>query len=307
MNFSIRQVQVFVAVMDGASFTSAARSLHMTQSAVSKQVAELERQLGFRLFERTTRSVVATEAAREFHGFALELMATVKTATRSVIELTQMERGSVSLAASPLMIYGLLAEAVAGFAREHPGIAFELHELTTDETVDAVRTGAVDIGLCALDSEVKGVDARIVHRDCMQVVVPQGHVLTRKASLDWTEVAELEHVSLRHLYSVRRTLDALIRSHGGGLPSRIEAGTLTAVLGLVRAGAGVAVLPGYAAKVAEQWGMHGIPIRDIDAHSHRISLLRRQGAQLSIAARTFATVLTRHLTGEAGGEEAGAD
>lgn len=291
MNFTIRQVQVFVVLCETRSFTRTAERLHMTQSAVSKQVADLENQLGFALFDRTTRRVEPNEAAWEFHGFARELMATVQAATRSVAEISNLDRGRISMAASPLMIYGLLADPIAQFRRRHPGVAFELHELSTDDTLAAVRSGEVDAGLCALDRPAAGLHASAFYADTMFAVVSAAHPLADRDRVTLRELAGWEHIQLRHFYSARRTLDALMQAQDLALSGGIEASTLTAVLGLVRTGAGMAVLPGYAARVAMQWGMRSLRIEDVPADIHRISLVRREHARLSLAARAFVAEL----------------
>jgi len=287
MNITIRQLQVFLKLFEVRSFTAAAAQLHMTQSAASKMVAELESQLGFALFDRTTRRVEPNDAAREFHGFAADIMASMQAATRSVVELADLKRGQIGIAASPMMIHGLLAGPIAAYRTRFPGVRFELHELSTDETVDSVRAGRVDFGFGAVDSEIPGIETELALRDRMLVVVPTGHALAARRAVRWAELAAWEHISLRQFYSVRRTLDEIVAREGVSIPSHIEAGTLTATLGLVKAGAGIAVLPGYAARIAQDWGMQAIPIKGMTGRIHRISLLRRGSARLSVAARSF--------------------
>lgn len=296
MNITLRQLHVFLELFETRSFTTTAEHLHMTQSAVSKMVAELESQLGFALFERTTRRVEPNDAAREFLGFAVDVAATMRSAARSVAELADLKRGRIGIAASPMMIYGLLAGTIAAYRRQHPGIHFDLHELSTDEAVDSVRTGQVDFGLGAMDAEPPGLETEVVFRDRMFVAMPRGHALARRRVLRWRDLARWDHISLRPLYSVRRTLDAIVAQDGVALPSSIEAGTLTATLGLVRAGAGITVLPGYAARVAEEWGIQVVAIHDLAPAVHQISVLRRRGAQLSLAARNFLEVLRLDLS-----------
>ncbi|MDF3834216.1 LysR family transcriptional regulator [Cupriavidus basilensis] len=287
MNITLRQLQVFLALFESRSFTATAARMHVTQSAVSKMVAELELQLGFALFDRTSRRVEPNDAAREFRGFAEDIMASMQAATRSVVELSDLTRGQISIAASPLMIYGLLAEPIARYRERYPGIRFDLHELSTDDTVESVRSGQVDFGFGSLDSEVPGVEEELVFRDRLVAVAPQGHPIAGRKSVKWADLAQWQHVSLRRVYSVRRTLDHVLKKEGIALPSQIEAGTLTVALGLARAGAGIVVLPGYAADIASEWGMAAVEIDSRAQQIHRISLIRRKSARLSVAARSF--------------------
>lgn len=305
MNITYRQLRLFLEVFETRSITAAAARQHITQSAASKVIAELEAQLGFDLFDRTTRRVEPNDAAREFHAFAVDVVATMQAATRSVEELIAMKRGKVSIAASPLMIYGLLSDPIADYRARFPGVRFELHELSTDEAVDCVRAGTVDFGLAAVDAELPGVATTVVYRDSMRVVVNGQNALAQRASVSLAELADSEHISLRRFYSVRRTLDQLVAGKGVSLPSGIEVGTLTSALGLVRRGAGLLIAPGYVADIAREWGMHALPIADLPRDVHQISLIQRRLARPTLAARQFLQELVPRLDQDAGGNAVG--
>lgn len=292
---NIRQLRVFLALYETGSFTAAAARMHVTQSAASKMVAELESQLGLVLFDRSTRRVAPNDAAREFHAYALEVVATMQTAKRSVEELLALDRGKVSIAASPLMIYGLLARVIADYRAAHPGIHFELHELSTDQTVESVRAGTVDFGLAAVDARLSGVRTEVVLRDSMRVVVDAAHPLAARASVRLKDLAAWNHILLRNFYSVRRSLDGILAEQGVRLDSAIEVGSLTAALGLVRCGAGVLVLPGYASAIAEQWGMHSLSIRGVPDTVHEISIIQRNQTRPSVSTRRFLDTLLPRL------------
>lgn len=295
MNITFRQLRIFLELFETGSFTAAAARLHVTQSAASKMIAELESQLNLVLFDRSTRRVTPNDAAREFHAFAVDVVATMQTATRSVEELISLERGKVGIAASPLMIYGLLADVIADYRTRYPGIQFELHELSTDQTVESVRAGTVDFGLGAIDMRIPGIQSEVVLEDGMRVVIDAAHPLNRRASVALKELAAWNHISLRNFYSVRRSLDLILASQGVTLPSAIEAGTLTAALGLVRRGAGVLIVPGYAATIAEQWGMRTLALRGVSSTVHQISLIQRSQARPSVSTRHFLDVLLTRL------------
>ncbi len=305
MNITYRQLRLFLEVFETRSITAAAGRQHITQSAASKVIAELEAQLGFDLFDRTTRRVEPNDAAREFHAFAVDVVATMQAATRSVEELIAMKRGKVSIAASPLMIYGLLSGPIADYRGRFPGVRFELHELSTDEAVDCVRAGTVDFGLAAVDAELPGVATTVVYRDSMHVVVNDRNPLAQRASVSLAELADSEHISLRRFYSVRRTLDQLVAGKGVSLPSGIEVGTLTSALGLVRRGAGLLIAPGYVAAIAQEWGMRTLPIADLPRDVHQISLIQRRLARPTLAARQFLQELVPRLDQDAGGNAVG--
>lgn len=287
MNITFRQLEVFLAVFRCGSFTEAANKLHVTQSAASKMIAELESQLGLPLFERTTRRVIPSSAATEFYHFALDVTATMETAKRSVQELITLERGKVSVAASPLMLYGFLSPVIAGYRQRYPGIDFEIFEYSTDETMDSVMAGSVDFGFCATDTGLPEIQRSVILEDAMHAIVSREHALARREKVGLRELVPYNYISLRGSYSIRRSLDQVFASTGIGYESHIEVGTLTAALGLVKEGAGFLIAPAYTAAIAGQWGMQVLDIVDLAPLRHRVSLIRRNAQRLSVSARSF--------------------
>ncbi|WP_439686744.1 LysR family transcriptional regulator [Cupriavidus oxalaticus] len=295
MNITLRQLRLFLEVFETRSVTAAATRQSITQSAASKVLAELETQLGFALFDRTTRRVEPTDAAVEFHAFAVDVIATMQAATRSVEELAALKRGKVSIAASPLMIYGLLAGPITDYRKRFPGVRFELHELSTDETVECVRAGTVDFGLGAVDTELPGVASEVVYQGRMRAVVSTSSPLASRERLRLADLSHFNHITLRRFFSVRRTLDQLVADKGVSLPSGVEVGTLTSALGLVKQDGGILIAPSYVAKIAKEWGMHTIPIVDIPRDAHRISLIQRRLGRPTLATRKFLVELVPQL------------
>ena len=134
-NLTLRQLRAFAAVAEQGSFTAAAARLHLTQSALSVLVRELERELGARLFDRHTRRVLLTEAGRELLPYATRVLADLEQAASSVAGLSDKSRGWLRLAMPQLMASTLGARAIAAFHRQHPGIAIELHDTPPDQLV----------------------------------------------------------------------------------------------------------------------------------------------------------------------------
>lgn len=295
MNITLKQLKVFCAVYEHRNFTSAAEAMHMTQSAVSKLCAELEKAIGIPLFERTTRRVTPCDGAADLHAYAQDVLGTMRTAERSLSRLKALERGSVSFAASPMMMYGLTRPVIAGFHRAHPAVSLDLHELSTDETIDFVRTGRGDFGLVSIAEGDALLQARVIHRSPMYIVCRADHPLAGRKSVRWAELAEHAHISLRSVYSVRRTVDRILREKGLELRSSIQAGTLASALGMVSSGLGITLAPGYASTFARQLDLAVVAIGGAREHSHEISLLTRRDSQPSIAAAAFITALEAHL------------
>ena len=287
MNITFRQLRVFCAVYELRSFTAAAQTLHITQSAVSKLCAELEHAIGFALFERSTRHVNACDGAADLYAYAQEILGSVRAAQRSLAHLKGLKHGVVAITSSPMMMHALLGPVIVDFLSHHPGIRFDLHELTTDSSVDYVRTGKVDFGLVSQENEDPKLISEVVYRDPMFVIAPSNHELAGKARIYWKDLTRYHHIALRNAYSVRRTLDRILGAKNLRFDSSIETGTLTTGLQLVRAGLGITVVPGYARDFAHQLGLSSSIINDKAGYMHELSLIRRAENKPSIAAAAF--------------------
>ncbi len=304
MNVTLRQLRVFCAVYERRSFTSAAEDMHMTQSAVSKLCAELESELGLPLFERTTRRVEPRDGAAELYEYAQEVLNTMRIAARRLSALRTLDRGSISIAASPMMMYGLLKPVIQEFHTAHPDIDLDLYELSTDETIDYVRTGKCDFGLVSVSaSELDPqLSARVVYAQPMALACAPQHPLAKKR-VTWGAISDLEHITLRSVYSTRRTVDRILKAQGLELRSTIQAGTLATALGLVKGGVGVTLIPGYARQYALDLGLKVLDIEEETPYLHELSLLTRRGLKPSIAAGAFIEhmdALLQRFSGAAG-------
>lgn len=291
MNVTLRQLRVFCAVYERRSFTLAAEEMHMTQSAVSKLCAELESELGLPLFERTTRRVVPRDGAAELYEYAQEVLNTMRLAERRLSALRSLQRGAISIAASPMMMYGLLNPVIQQFHAAHPDVDLDLHELSTDETIDYVRTGKCDLGLVSMSETDPQLSSRVVYAQPLALACSAQHPLVRHQPVTWRVISNFEHVTLRSVYSTRRIADRILKAQGLEFRSTIQAGTLATALCLVKANTGVTLIPGYARQFALDLGLKVLTISEDEPHLHELSLLTRKGLRPSIAAEAFIELL----------------
>lgn len=295
MNITLRQIRVFCAVYELRSFTQAAQSLCITQSAVSKLCAELEHELGFQLFERSTRHVEICDGAKDLYAYAQEILGSLRAAQRSLSHLAGLERGAVAIACSPIMMHALLGPVIIKFHTAHPDVQLDLYEVSTDETIELVRSGRVDFGIVAAESDDPKLISEVIHSDPMFVVVNPGHPLSKREHVRWQDLISHHHIMLRNVYSVRRSLDRILKSKNLVFSSSIETGTLTTGLQMVRAGLGIAVMPGYIKDFARQLGLQNVPIVDDVEHLHELSLIRRAENRPSMAAGVFIDQLLDYM------------
>lgn len=289
MNITFRQLKVFVRIYELRSFTATASALHVTQSAVSKLCSELEGEVGFPLFERSTRKVVPMDGASDLYKFALELLGTLDAASRSLSDLTSVRKGNVGVAAAPMIFYSLLCDVTAEFQAEYPDISLEVYELSTDYAVDYVLNGKVDFGIAAVDQDDSRLIMEPIYQDSLRLACLPSHPLAKGEEVSWRQLASEKMIMLRPVTNLGR----LVRSNmeGIGFVQVVEVGDLTSAIGLVQSGAGVAVVPEYISSFAKSCGVVMLPFQETDKCTRVFSLIRRRNARLSIAAEKFVEMM----------------
>ncbi len=289
-NLSLRQLRACVAVAELGSFTAAAARMHLTQSALSVLVRELEREIGARLFDRHTRRVVLTEAGQELLPYATRVLAELEQGAAAVAALRDKSRGRLRLAMPQLMASTLGARAIAAFHHQHPGVAIELHDTPTDQLVAQVLSGEVELAIGVEVPSSADIQRRVLLRDRHWLVCPAKHPLAAGARVRWADLSGVPFISPTRDFM--RWLEPLLAPRGLlPVPAHTVAYVSTA-LGLVAAGLGVTVVPTYGDPLAKAWGLVLCPLvapvfeRDVQIYS-------APGRSLTPAAVAFVEGLTQ--------------
>jgi len=146
MAHSLRQFEVFLAVARAKSFRRAADALHLSQPSLSQHVAELERELGVKVFDRLRRTVELTEAGRVLEDHVQRLFATLDSARKAIDDLSGLQRGSLVVGASTTPGIYVVPGMLAGFRARYPGIHLSLQIANSAVIEQRVRTNEVDLG-----------------------------------------------------------------------------------------------------------------------------------------------------------------
>lgn len=296
MNVTVKQIRGFVSVAEHGSFTRAAQTLRMTQSALSALVRELEDELGIRLFDRTTRRVELTEVGREFRASAHKLLADLDHAVHNAHELVERRRGRLTVAAPPLLAAMMLPHAIAAFEREYPGIRIVVLDVPTDQIVARVRAGEADCGIGTFAADEEGIERTGVMRDTFMLFCRPDHALAKAARLTWRDLRDRPMIALTRASGVRALVDRMLARAGASAAPRYEVTQMTSALAFVEAGLGVAVLPSYALRCARFYGLAARAIAEPTVH-REIELITRAGRSLPPAGHAFRDVLAGFVAG----------
>lgn len=160
MNLTYRQLRAFLAITRLKSFTRAAENLHITQQGLSLMIQQMERQLGSRLFDRTTRSVTLAPAGRQLLPVAEDVVARLENAALSIEQLSRQVARRLSVAATPFVASHLLPEVCRRFAHESPGVQVTIVDADRSRIAQLVESGEVDFGLGIFFKPLSGLHRR---------------------------------------------------------------------------------------------------------------------------------------------------
>lgn len=287
MNVTLRQLRAFVAVAQHGGFTVAAERLHVTQSALSVRIRGLERELGLRLFDRTTRMVELTDAGREFYPLAEKTLEDLSSAVAHSRELAEIKRGRVTVAATTLVSSILLPRAIARYGKDFPGVRVALRDgAPAGQIARMVLDGQVDIGIGPAAENEHELVALPLIVDTLELACPKGHPLTRKSRVSWRDLAGQQLITLSGDNAMRQTIDQRLTEANVPIAPAYEVAFLSTALGLVDAGLGISVLPSHARPLAR---LYHIALLKLGAPTVRreVRLLTRRDRVLSPAAATF--------------------
>ncbi|MFI7522799.1 LysR family transcriptional regulator [Micromonospora globbae] len=242
----VRRLQVLRAVVASGSVSAAARQLGYTPSAVSQQLAVLEREAAVQLLERSGRGVRPTEAGRVLSGYAAAIGEQVAEAEAALADLRAGRAGRVVLRYFATAGASLVAPAVARLRRELPGVGVDLRMADPEDPLPQVRDGRVDLALVVRAADAPPVDGiRLVHLrdDAYRAVLPAGHPLAGRRVLDLADLADEPWVGSEWPGPCREAVSAACTAAGFTPRVVVESEDYATAQGFVAAGLGVSLLP----------------------------------------------------------------
>ena len=241
-----RHLITLAAVSRHGSFAAAADELACTQSAVSQQIAEIERRIGIRVLDR--RPVRATEAGQVLLEAELAVRASIAIALQELSALRQGRAGCVRLGAFASAAVGIVPRALAALRRTHPGVQVKLTQLETEMSYAQILRGDLDLALTFdYDRAARKPPARIrrsmVAKDPVLVVLPVAHPLAGRKSIRLAELADDAWIGSPVIARQLELLAELSRTPGFKRRLEFDGDDFQTVLALVDQGLGIALLP----------------------------------------------------------------
>jgi DNA-binding transcriptional LysR family regulator len=241
----LHQLEYFVAVAEEASFTRAAERVHIAQPGVSAQVRRLESELGQRLLDRSGRTVTLTEAGSAVLPFARAALDAVANARLAVDELAGLVRGQVRVGMVSGCALPVLAELLAAFHKQYPGVAIALTEDNSDQLVEMLNDSRLDLALIgsAETNATPGISTAVLIDEELVAAVAPGHPLASNDTIAISALRDVPLVSLPKGTGVRAALDAACAAAGFEPRIAFEASALPMVVTMAAQGLGLGVIP----------------------------------------------------------------
>ncbi|WP_321939655.1 LysR family transcriptional regulator [Paraburkholderia sp. J8-2] len=242
----LRHLRYFIAVAELRSVRSASEQLHVTQPAISRQIQDLEQAIGAALFERTPRGLLLTAAGEAYLSEAREILARVDAANRLARQIASGLRGHLRVGFVENAAWsGIVSRALREFEQAVPEVALELQPMNTPEQLEAIAAGRLDGGFCYRVGVLpEGIASVPVLEQNVLLAVPEAWPLGKAGAVSTADLRETPFIAFpRRVYPAYydRLLSACAE-RGLTLDIRQEASTETAILSLVSAGMGAAIV-----------------------------------------------------------------
>ncbi|MEU8677587.1 LysR substrate-binding domain-containing protein [Streptomyces sp. NPDC048560] len=239
----LRQLEYFVAVAEEQNFTRAAERVHISQSGVSAQIRQLERELGAELFDRSVRTVTLTVAGKAALEPARAALAAAGAVRQAVGEVTDLIRGRLTVGMVTGCTLTPLFDALAAFHAAHPGVEISLLEDSSDRLAEGVRTGTVDLALVgAATSAPDGLDSLTIITERLVAAVPAEHPLTSQQRVTLRDLMTYPIVCMPPGTGLRAVFDQACATQCLQPTIALQASAADAIAGLAARGLGVAIL-----------------------------------------------------------------
>jgi DNA-binding transcriptional LysR family regulator len=289
----LRHLIYFEAVARHQHVSRAAAELSVAQPAVSKQLHDLERELGgVALFERVGRNVRLTEAGQALLEHVRVILAQVEAARAEIRERVGLRRGRASIGAPPTVGMQLLPSALALFNQRYPTLELVLREGGTQTMLGLLETGDVDLAVVTLPVARRGLHVSTLFSEELVVVVPTSHQLAGRDIIQFAELADEPFLLYPRGYGMRDTTLAACQYAGFTPRVVLDGGEMDMVLRLAEAGLGIALMP----RLALDGSRRLVALRVSDQQLQRtMALVSREDRALAPAARALREFLEQQL------------
>lgn len=290
INLSPADLDAFISVADTCSFRQSATLLGISQPAVSARIQHLEAVLGVRLFHRTTRRVVITDAGERLRSRVERMVLETRALILEFKDEAHLQRGRVVVGASPSVAAGFLPQVISAFQQRWPDIEVLLMDDFFGRALDRVSRGEVDIAVGPFDAAGETFTFEPLLRDYHRLAVPDSHPLATRPDVTLTEIANEKMLSMPPESASFATTRRAFTAVGLNFTPAFQTRDSQTLFSLIKQGVGIGLVTEMSTSVLDRQGVTMIPVRDIDL-SRLIGIVQVQDRTLTPAAEAFCKLL----------------
>ena len=284
VDVTLRQLRAYLAVLEAASFSEAAKAMHLSQAALSGLIKELENRLGVRLLDRTTRKVSPSAVGAAFEPMARRVLSNLDEALDSLTNLKELRRGLVRVAAPETLSCTLLPELIAKYNSRHPGVEVRFDDVPIQQVLAGLHNGSTDIGFgpAAVMTDEQ-VETHMICADPLWVALRADDPLTRSQSVSWKDLRNRPLINYMPNIAINVLSNVPPRHHPQEL---MPVHRVNTALSMLRVRQGAVICPSMAASLVRGFGLTFLPLRQ-PIVKWRIALFARRRTSLSPAVESF--------------------
>jgi DNA-binding transcriptional LysR family regulator len=297
MDFTSRQLRAFHLVAEHRNFTRAAEALFITPSGLSVLVRELERQIGFRLFDRTTRQVVLTAQGGELLEITRPALNTLDEGMARIEQISKRKNRRITVGTTPWIAAHVLPSAMREFRDRHPGLEIHLFDGNLSALAKGVEANKLDFALGIFD-RILGMRRVPFFRFSLMLARPDDGRPVRSQTSSWADLGGETLISLTRDYPYEQLTQKQLEKIGVACKRGQIVNGLDTQLGLVEAGLGIAVIPSFGLMASRNRKVRVTKLEpEVTLDFYEIS---NRGRKLPPEATEFAAFLKMFLTRRVG-------
>ncbi|WP_168119353.1 LysR family transcriptional regulator [Paenibacillus sp. HB172176] len=291
----LRQLYYFVKVARKEHVTQAAEELHVAQSAVSRQIHQLEEELGVKLFVQKGRNLQLTPVGQLFLKRAEVILGDLERTVTEIHEFLDPEKGEIRLGFPHSLGISLIPQVVASFRKIHPNVKFRFKQGMYPSLIRDLTKGEIDLAFISpFPNENEQVCGEILLTEELYAIVPPGHPLSKEASIALSQLQDETFVLFSEGYSLRPIVWDACQTAGFSPRIGFEGEETETIRGLVAAGMGVSLLPELA--LYDMGPLQPVKVRISEpAVTRTIGLIHRSNEKLPLVAKVFHAFLLRYF------------
>lgn len=289
-------LEALIAIADQGNFRKAARVLHITQTALSRRLQNLESLLEVTLVERTTRSVALTAVGRDFVPQARRLLGELTAALVELHETGKARRGDVTIACVPTVGVQFLPRIIQAYAARYPENRIKLLDHASSGVAQAVLSREAEFGIHIGGTQHPELIDTALFEDRLVVICRADHALANSRRVSWQQLRAHPVIAIGADSGNRPLVDRALGAGNLKFEAHFEVQRSSTAVGLVAAGVAVAIVPGLALQPGAYPDLRVIALTH-PVVSRTLSLVRRRSARLSPAAQALYDLVEREGRG----------